>query len=177
MHSVVENSSEIVTIIDPDGTLRYASPAFEWVLGYDLDEAIGTMNVLDVVHIDDLPHMLEGPEKVLSAEGFVSNKAEYRIRHADGSWRWMERVGRHLLGGPHVGGIFVTSRDATKRKQTGKRFRAQYENLPVPTYTWRKVGEDFVLVDCNDAAHEFSRGLVGDLLGSEASELFSEGLI
>src|SRR5215212_9089720 len=40
---VVDSSSEIVTIVDPDGTLRYASPAFGRVLGYDPEEAIGTM--------------------------------------------------------------------------------------------------------------------------------------
>ena len=66
MRSVVENSSEIVKILDPDGTLRYVSPAFERVLGYDSQEAIGTMNVLDHVHPDDLPHVLEEREKALS---------------------------------------------------------------------------------------------------------------
>ena len=55
LRSVVENSSEIVTIVDPDGTLRYANPAWERALGYDPDRAIGTMNVLDYVHPEDLP--------------------------------------------------------------------------------------------------------------------------
>src|ERR671915_1581641 len=59
LRSVVENSSEIVTIVDPDGILRYASPAFGRVLGHDPKEAIGTMNVLDLVHLEDLPHVLE----------------------------------------------------------------------------------------------------------------------
>ena len=66
LRSVVENSSEIVKIVDPDGTLRYASPAFERVLGYAPEESIGTMNVLDYVHPDDLPHVLEETEKALS---------------------------------------------------------------------------------------------------------------
>ena len=65
LRSVVENSSEIVTVVDPDGTLRYANPAWERVLGYDPDEAIGTMNVLDHVHPDDLAHVLEETEKAL----------------------------------------------------------------------------------------------------------------
>jgi PAS domain S-box-containing protein len=62
LRSLVEHSSEIVKIVDSDGTLRYASPAFERVLGYDSEEAIGTMNVLDDVHPDDLPHVLEETE-------------------------------------------------------------------------------------------------------------------
>jgi PAS domain-containing protein len=42
LRSVLENSSEIIKIVDPDGTLRYASPAFDRILGYDPEEAIGT---------------------------------------------------------------------------------------------------------------------------------------
>jgi PAS domain S-box-containing protein len=66
LRSVVENSSENVTMVDPDGTLRYASPAFGRMLGYDPEEAVGTMNVLDHVHPDDLPQVLGEREKALS---------------------------------------------------------------------------------------------------------------
>src|SRR5918998_1685976 len=90
--SVVENSSENVTVVDPDGTLRYASPAFGRMLGYDPEEAIGTMNVLDHVHPEDLSHVLEETQKALSGGGVTTNKAEYRFRHEDGSWRWVESV-------------------------------------------------------------------------------------
>jgi PAS domain S-box-containing protein len=114
---VLENSSEIVTIVDPDGTLRYASPAFERVLSYDSEEAIGTMNVFDHVHPDDLPHVLEETEKALSEGGITTNKAEYRFRHKDGSWRWIESVGTYLLDDPHVGGVVIISRDVTERKK------------------------------------------------------------
>jgi diguanylate cyclase (GGDEF)-like protein/PAS domain S-box-containing protein len=120
---VVENSSEIVTIVDPDGTLRYASPAFERVLGYDPKEAIGTMNVLDYVHPDDLSHVLEETEKALSAGGVATNRTEYRFRHKDGSWRWMESVGTYLLDDPHVGGVVVISRDVTERKEAEEALR------------------------------------------------------
>src|SRR5215212_5812039 len=99
LRSVVENSSEIVTIIDPEGTLRYASPAWERVLGYDPEKMAGT-NVLDYVHPDDLPRVLEETEKTLSEEGTTTSKAEYRFRHADGSWRWVESVGTYLLDDP-----------------------------------------------------------------------------
>ncbi len=123
LRSVVENSSEIVTIVDVDGTLRYASPAFGRVLGHDPEEAVGTMNVLDLVHPDDLPHVLEETEEALSKGGVATNKAEYRFRHRDGSWRWMESVGTYLLDDPHVGGVVVTSRDVTERKEAEEALR------------------------------------------------------
>jgi len=53
----VENSSEIVKIVDPNGTLRYANPAWQRVSGYDPQEDVG-MNVLDHVHPKDLTHVL-----------------------------------------------------------------------------------------------------------------------
>jgi diguanylate cyclase (GGDEF)-like protein/PAS domain S-box-containing protein len=141
MRSVVENSSEIVTIVDPDGTLKYASSAFERVLGYDSEEAVGTMNVLDHVHPDDLPHVLEETEKALSEGGIATNKAEYRFRHKDGSWRWMESVGTYLLDDPAVRGVVVISRDVTERKraeetlrQAEQRYRTLVEQIPAVTY-------------------------------------------
>jgi diguanylate cyclase (GGDEF)-like protein/PAS domain S-box-containing protein len=121
MRSVVEHSSENITIVDPDGTLRYASPAFGRMLGYTPEEVVGKMNVLDHVHPDDLPHVLEETEKALSEGGVATNEAEYRFRHADGSWRWVESVGTYLLDDPHVKGVVVQTRDVTGRKEAEKR--------------------------------------------------------
>jgi PAS domain S-box-containing protein len=124
--SVVENSSEIVTIVDPDGTLKYTSPAFGRLLGYDPEKVVG-MNVLEYVHPDDLPHVLEEIEKVVSEVGIASNKTEYRFRHMDGSWRWMESMGTYLLDDPSVNGIMVISREITKRKESEERLRRAEE--------------------------------------------------
>jgi PAS domain S-box-containing protein len=117
LRSALRNASEIVKVVDPDGTLRYASPAFEKVLGYDPAEAVGRMNVLDHVHPDDLPRVLTETERALAEESVVSNVAEYRFRHADGSWRWVESVGTYLLDDPQVRGIVVNVRDVTRRKE------------------------------------------------------------
>ena len=46
--------------------------------------------------------------------------------------------------------------------------------MPFPTYTWRRVGGDFVLVDHNDAAHEFTEGRIAGFVGAKASEMLSE---
>ena len=117
LRSALSNASEIVKVVDPDGTLRYASPAFEGVLGHDPEEAVGRMNVLDYVHTDDLPRVVEETERALAEGSVVSNVAEYRFRHADGSWRWVESVGTYLLDYPQVRGIVVNVRDVTRRKE------------------------------------------------------------
>src|SRR5918995_1331672 len=137
LRSVVENSSVAVTIVDPDGTLRYANPAFGRMLGYDPAEAVRRMNVLDHVYPDDLPHLLEETERAMAEGKATSNRAEYRFRHADGSWRWVESVGTYLLDDPAVRGVVVTSRDVTERKeaeeklrQAEQRYRTLIEQIP-----------------------------------------------
>jgi diguanylate cyclase (GGDEF)-like protein/PAS domain S-box-containing protein len=138
LRSVVENSSENFTLVDPDGTLRYASPAFGRMLGYAPEEVVGKMNVLEYVHPDDLPHVLEETEKALSAGGITTNKAEYRFRHKDGSWRWVESAGTYLLDDPHVKGVVFQTRDITERKRTEEalreaeeRFRRSFEDAAI----------------------------------------------
>jgi diguanylate cyclase (GGDEF)-like protein/PAS domain S-box-containing protein len=177
--SVVENSSEIVTIVDPDGTLRYANPAWQRVLGYDPEEEIGTMNVLDHVHPEDHPHVLEETEKAFSEEGIATNEAEYRFRHKDGSWRWMESVGTYLLEDPAVGGVVVTSRDVTKRKEAEKALK---ENETFVRQLLRSLPNGSVNVFDRDLRYLFAegRGLeeVGmsleTLVGRTIQEAFSE---
>ena len=127
--SMVENSSEIVTVVDLAGTLRYANPAWGWALGYDPEKAVGTMNVLDHVHPDDLTHVLEETQRALSTGGVATNQAEYRFRRKDGSWRWVQSVGTYLLDDPAVGGVVVTSRDVTERKEAEERLRETERRL------------------------------------------------
>ena len=123
LHSVVQNSWDVVKIVDPDGTLRYANPAFKRMFGYDPGEAVGKMNVLDHVHPDDLPRILEKTEKAMAEEGVARNVAEYRFRHADGTWKWVESVGTYLLDASHVRGVLVTVRDISGRKEAEEALR------------------------------------------------------
>jgi diguanylate cyclase (GGDEF)-like protein/PAS domain S-box-containing protein len=140
LRSVVENSSEIVVVVDPNGTLGYANPAWGRALGYDPRVAIGTMNVLDHVHPDDLRRV-----EMAFAEGLKDPgrrpSVEYRFRHKDGRWVWLESVGTNLLNDPEVGGYVVNSRDVTGRKEAEgrlreaeERYRTLVEHIPAVTY-------------------------------------------
>lgn len=128
--SLVQNSSEIVKITDTDGTLRYASPAFENVFGYDPEDAVGT-NVLDYVHPDDVAKIHEETAKMLGNPETNSSTVEYRFRHADGSWRYVESVGTYLLDDPAVEGVVMNVRDVTERKEFEERLAFQAFHDPL----------------------------------------------
>ena len=126
--AVIESSSEIIKVVDPDGTLLYANPAFGRLLGYDLGEVVGN-NVLDYVHPEDLPHVKEKTGRALAESGVARNILEYRFRHKDGSWVWVESVGTYLLDDPTIDGVVVNSRDITLRKENESKLREAEESL------------------------------------------------
>jgi two-component system cell cycle sensor histidine kinase/response regulator CckA len=109
--SLIENSLDLISILNVDGTIRYASPSHERVLGYTLDELVGE-NALAFVHPDDV-------SRVRAALVKVNEPAtqEFRYRHKDGSWRVIESFGRNLSHLPGVSGVVINSRDITERRR------------------------------------------------------------
>jgi PAS domain S-box-containing protein len=59
-------------------------------------------------------------------------------------------------------------------QESEEKLRTQYKGIPVPTYTWQRVGEDFVLVDYNDAAEAITRGKIVDFVGKKAREMYQD---
>ncbi|MCB0208967.1 MAG: PAS domain S-box protein [Anaerolineae bacterium] len=59
-------------------------------------------------------------------------------------------------------------------RQSKARLKSQYKGIPVPTYAWQRTGNDFVMVDYNDAAEKANHGRIADLMGRPASEVFKD---
>jgi diguanylate cyclase (GGDEF)-like protein/PAS domain S-box-containing protein len=112
--SLVQYSSDIITILEADGTVRYVSPAVERVTGYRPEEQVGT-NAFGSVHPDDKERALATFAAVLKRSGLYP-ALEFRVPHKDGSWRYLEHVVNNLLDDPAVRGVVVNSWDVTERK-------------------------------------------------------------
>jgi PAS domain S-box-containing protein len=113
--SLVQHGSDIITVVDAEGTIRYASPAVERVLGYEPAEMVGE-SALAFVHPDDREEAM-GLLAEVSSEPGVQPLVEFRVPHKDGSWRYLEHTVNNLLGDPSVRGIVVNQRDVTERKR------------------------------------------------------------
>jgi diguanylate cyclase (GGDEF)-like protein/PAS domain S-box-containing protein len=127
--SLVENGSEVITILEADGSIRYLSPAIERVLGYRPEELTGT-SVLDLIYPDDMEQALGILAEVLESSG-IHSTLEFRVPHKDGSPRSLEHVVNNLLDDPSVRGIVVNSRDITERKLLKERLAYEATHDPL----------------------------------------------
>jgi diguanylate cyclase (GGDEF)-like protein/PAS domain S-box-containing protein len=112
--TLVQNSSDVMTIIAPDTTVRYQSPSVNRVLGYVPEQLIGT-KLLDAVHPDDAPRMVNILAEVADGRD-GSGLLEFRWRHRDGTWLHVETLCSDLSDDPEVGGIVLNTRDVSERK-------------------------------------------------------------
>lgn len=111
---LMQNLSDVITVVAVDGTMLYHSPSIERVAGYKPSELLG-QNFLSFVHPDDRLAVRAALERVTLKVGSAA-PPEYRFCRKDHSWVWLESVGNNLLNDVAVGGIVVTSRDVTTRR-------------------------------------------------------------
>ena len=112
--ALVENGSDLVTLVDGNAQVFFASPACRHLLGVNDTELVGK-HPFDRIHPED--RFLAGSmlDLVWAAAG-AREPIESRFRHASGSWRWFEVVAENLLDDPEVAGVVVHFRDITDRK-------------------------------------------------------------
>jgi PAS domain S-box-containing protein len=116
--ALIENSLDIITIVDADGVIRYQSPPVKRMLGYKQAELIG-VNIDELLHPDDVP-MVHAAIEATAASRNASESVhiiEARMKHKDGTWRFLESIVKELPDIPPLEGIVINSRDVTKRKQ------------------------------------------------------------
>ena len=125
--SLVAQSTDLTLLIDPETLLvTYASPAASTLLGVDPAELEGT-NPLGIVHPEDTARLLDSSTWNLRP-GVPSQPVEYRIHHANGTWRKHVAVITDFRGVPAVAGVVVNIRDVTER-HVHRLLTAEYASL------------------------------------------------
>jgi two-component system cell cycle sensor histidine kinase/response regulator CckA len=113
--ALTRNSLDILTVLNREGVYQYHSPSIKRVLGYEPAELAGK-NVFTFIHPEDqararaaFQHGLQHPDQAVTLE--------YRIRHRDGHWVYLEAVGQSRLNDPDIAAVVVNSRDVSERKR------------------------------------------------------------
>lgn len=117
--SIIEKTAEVVKVCRPDGTLTYANPAFKETYGWEIERVIGT-NIMEYVHEGDIERIARETEAALEgsveSSGPVSNRAVYRFKCADGTYRVMEALGTYLMDDENIGGVVLFTRPVASPK-------------------------------------------------------------
>ncbi|MGH7789633.1 MAG: PAS domain S-box protein, partial [Candidatus Binatia bacterium] len=119
--ALIQYSSDVLTLLDPGGTVLYNAPAVQVVLGWDPEELIG-QKAFDYIHPDDLAHVGAQFAEALQQPG-VAVPVTFRFRHRDGRWIYLEAIGSNRLDDPNVRGVVVNSRDITERMRVEEHLR------------------------------------------------------
>jgi two-component system cell cycle sensor histidine kinase/response regulator CckA len=119
--ALVQNSSDVISVLRADGNLTFVGPSVKAVLGYEPEELVGR-NILEIVHPEDLPVVREAIRRVVTAAGAVET-SECRMRDASGAWHVVESTGTNALDNPAVGGLVVHSRDICERRRFEEELR------------------------------------------------------
>lgn len=124
--ALTEHASDIITVADQDGCLNYISGGITNLLGYSAGER-RSQSIFEHIHPND-EGTLRAKFAQLVGGAITTFSQQFRIRHKDGSYRWLESSYVSALDNPLINGVVVNSRDITERRQVENRL-AQREEM------------------------------------------------
>ncbi len=190
--TLIENTPDIIGLVDTAGQIIYVCPAIEQVLGYRAVDLIG-MSAFDIVHPDDIIRVRGEMGK--GAHPAQGCSIEYRVRHHDGSYRIHELFGNVINDGELIKHVTITSRDITRRKRIEEalrrgeeRYRAFVEQSsegiwrfefdePIDVSWPEEVQIEYFfkhgyLAECNDVtARMYGHTSAADIIGARGRDL------
>lgn len=116
LHLLLRNASDIITVFDEKGLIKYESPAIEPALGYKPEERVGKN-----IHSDTIVHPEDRDKKINLLQKAIESpteniSGEFRLRHKNGSYHTIDAIFNNMLDNTKINGIIATYRDITARK-------------------------------------------------------------
>jgi diguanylate cyclase (GGDEF)-like protein/PAS domain S-box-containing protein len=127
--ALVQNSSDVILLVDALMVVRYQTPSAERVLGYAADALVGK-RLTDVVHGDDQVRFGALIAQALASAG-VTGPGELRLICEDGSWLFVDVTVTNLVHDRELTGLVLTVRDVHDRKLLEERLSYQAFHDPL----------------------------------------------
>ncbi len=171
--ALLENASDLITLLDLDGRILYQSLSSQRLVGLPADDLVGR-DFHELLHEADRERFAGAIRTSLEQAG-AGDPVELRLRHTDGHWCELESLVNNMLDNPVVGGVVVTSRDVTERRGVEvalKRERAFFQQLFRSSPAGIVIlGNDDRVVDANDAFVDLFGYEVDEIAGRPLNEL------
>lgn len=172
--ALIENSDDIITLMNGSFKLIYRSPCATRVLGWTDDDMIG-VDATRNIHPEDKAYAAALVKKLMAGPGEVIN-ARLRMMHKDGHYLWLEGTLTNLLEDKNVQAILFNFRNVTKRIEAEKKLTASekqfrntldhlLEGIQIIDFNWR-----YIYV--NDALTRYSRRTKEELIGHTVMEAY-----
>jgi diguanylate cyclase (GGDEF)-like protein/PAS domain S-box-containing protein len=129
--ALIENSYDVIIQLNAEGKILYVSPSAVRISGYDPENLVG-MNIYDLIHTNDFSKVQMHLQRILKNPNSLST-LEFRSRHKNGSWLWLESTAVNMLANPSVKSIVVNLRDINERKKGDDSMRQQALHDPLTT--------------------------------------------
>ncbi len=111
---LIKNSFDMIVLIGADGIQHYVSESCEKILGYKPEELTNIPVIEKMIHPDDREKTMQGLQEIVAKKGVGG--VQYRHRHKNGSWVYLEAFGTNQLDNPAVQSVVLNVRDITERK-------------------------------------------------------------
>lgn len=128
--ALIENSSDGIALLGRDGTLRYTGPSTARILGYENEDFTNRLG-FEFIHPDDRAAAEQAFRDLLARPRRIM-LLQFRLRHKNGVWRWIEATVNNLLDEPSIQAVVLNYRDITDRKhieEALKKSEIEYRNL------------------------------------------------
>ena len=176
-----EYSLDLIYINDMRGNFLDANDIALKMLGFERDE-IPDISFIDLLDQENLMKAIKVTNEIRKT-GKQSERSEYKLKTKEGKYIFVETYAIPLKKKERVYAVLGIGNDITERRLSEQKlkesediFKALYKEGPIAAYTWKKIVDDFILIDFNIAAENLTHGNVMNVLGHKASEMYRDRL-